>query len=119
MENKMTIKHWVAVHTFVSEEARKEYHTHPEKQNPPQAVETEKGWADRCDSLPFAKCRQTWAGTGEFFFCHWESTEESLIHQQLEEIGVSRLVNTVCYEMDQFISWYRYSDEKITYPKIE
>ena len=85
----MNLKHWIAVDTFIDEVSRREYHTHPKDLNPPQEVETEKHWADRCNSLPHEKFRQTWTGSGEFFFCHWEVATEQLIHLQLDEIGVS------------------------------
>ena len=40
-------KHFFAVHTFISDETRKEYFTPPEKRDPPQKNVTERGGARR------------------------------------------------------------------------
>ena len=41
-EIKMGEKHFFLVHTFISDETRKENLTHPEKRNPPQKNVTER-----------------------------------------------------------------------------
>lgn len=109
----MAIKNWMAIHTFVSDEARREYCT------PPREVATEKEWAAYGDSLPRAKCRQEWLGTDEFFFCHWQAESEEDIHAELADIGLDKLINTVCYEMYRFTSFYRNSDDKRVYPPLD
>ena len=38
-------RHFLVVHTFVSEEARREYLTPPEDRNPPEQRPTELQWA--------------------------------------------------------------------------
>ena len=58
--------HFFVVHTFVSEEARKEYLTPPEKRNPPQKQLTEKKWAEEATG-DFAQCMQTWVAMMIFF----------------------------------------------------
>ena len=42
----MEEKHFFVVHNFVSDKARKEYLTPPEKKNPPQKRATEREWAE-------------------------------------------------------------------------
>ena len=42
----MEEKHFFVVHTFVSDEARKEYLTPPEKKDPPEKRATEREWAE-------------------------------------------------------------------------
>ena len=39
-------KHFFAVHTFISDEARRKVLTPPEKRTPPQKRKTEKEWVD-------------------------------------------------------------------------
>ena len=73
----MAKKNWKAIHTFVSDEARREYCT------PPKEVATEKEWAE------------------------------------LADIGLDKLINTVCYEMHRFTSFYRNSDDKRVYPPLD
>ena len=68
------MKHWMAVHTFISDDARREYYASPNQR-------TEKEWAEHASALDDAKCRQTWAGTEDFFFCHGEADSEAAIHK--------------------------------------
>ena len=42
----MEEKHFFAVHTFISDEARRKALTPPEKRTPPQKRSTEKEWVD-------------------------------------------------------------------------
>ena len=58
-------KHFFAVHTFVSDEARRKVLTPPEKKNPPEKRSTEKEWVDGLHGK-YAKCMQTWIGNEEF-----------------------------------------------------
>ena len=43
---KIEEKHFFAVHTFISDEARRKVLTPPEKKTPPQKRSTEKEWVD-------------------------------------------------------------------------
>ena len=63
----MEEKHFFVVHTFVSDEARKEYLTPPEKRDPPQKpIRTEREWAERSNGQ-YARCMQEFYGNDEFF----------------------------------------------------
>ena len=51
----MEDKHFFVVHTFISDETRKEYLTPPEKRDPPQKNLTEREWAERAKGQ-YARC---------------------------------------------------------------
>ena len=53
----MEEKHFFVVHTFISDETRKEYLTPPEKRDPPQKNVTEREWAERAKGQ-YARCMQ-------------------------------------------------------------
>ena len=109
---KMEEKHFFVVHTFVSDEARKDYLTPQEKREPPQKRETEREWAERASKGKYAQCKQTWCGNEEFFYCHWVAKSENDVHRQLEESNLEgKVVNSMVQEVHQFMSAYRNSDE--------
>ena len=59
-------RHFFVVHTFVSEEARREYLTPPEKREPPEPRPTELQWAVQAVG-EYAQCMQTWVGNDDFY----------------------------------------------------
>ena len=106
----MEEKHFFAVHTFISDEARRKVLTPPEKRTPPQKRSTEKEWVDGLHGK-YAKCMQTWIGNEEFFYCHWIAKSERDVYRQLEEFGLEgKIVNSMVQEIHQFVSAYRNSD---------
>lgn len=106
----MTEKHFMCIHTFVSEAARREYLTPPEFRTPPEERASERQWAEAA-SGEFATCLQTWLGNSEFFFCHWVAESEDMVIKQLEAFELEgRLINTMVHETQQFMSAYRNSD---------
>ena len=60
------MNNYMCIHTFTSEEARREYLTPPEKRDPPEKRLTEKEWASFGNSTK-ATCLQEWLGDEEFF----------------------------------------------------
>ena len=107
---KMTQKHFMGIHTFLSDDTRRGYLT------PPEDRKTEKEWA--IDAIgEFATCMQTWCGNSEFFYCHWVAESEEAIFQQLEAFELDKIVSTMANEMHQFMSAYRNSDELRQYPQ--
>ena len=107
----MEEKHFFVVHTFVSDEARKEYLTPPEKKNPPQKRATEREWAEGAVGK-YARCMQTWCGNEEFFYCHWIAKSERDVYKQLEEFNLEGVVvNSMIQEAHQFVSAYRNSND--------
>ena len=96
--------HFFVVHTFISEEARKEYLTPPEKRNPPQKQWTEKNWAE--DSIgDFAQCMQTWVGNDDLLYCHWMANSEDDAYRQLDEWELeSKVVSSKVNEIYQFVT---------------
>ena len=109
------MNNYMCIHTFTSEEARREYLTPPEKRDPPEKRLTEKEWASFGNSTK-ATCLQEWLGDEEFFFCHWYAESPDAILEQLDILGHTSLVITACYEMERFTSAFRNSDEPRYYP---
>ena len=110
------MKQWIAVHTFISEDTRREYCTPPEERDPPEENMTQKEWVDMVTSLPKAKSLQEWLGKEDFFFCHWEAETQDDILAQLEDLGLDKLMQTACYEMHRFSSAFRPLDEPRQFP---
>ena len=106
--------HFFVVHTFVSEELRKEYLTPPEKCNPPQKqLLTEKKWAQEATG-DFAQCMQTWVGNDDFLYCHWKANSEDDVYRQLDEWELEgKIVISKVNELHQFVTAYRGSDTVI------
>ena len=105
--------HFFVVHTFVSEEARKEYLTPPEKRNPPQKQLTEKKWAEEAIG-DFAQCMQTWVGNDDFLYCHWMANSEDDVYRQLDEWELEgKILISKVNEIHQFVTAYRGSDTVI------
>ena len=105
--------HFFVVHTFVSEEARKEYLTPPEKRNPPQKQLTEKKWAEEAIG-DFAQCMQTWVGNDDFLYCHWMANSEDDVYRQLDEWELEgKIVISKVNEIHQFVTAYRALDTVI------
>ena len=104
-------RHFFVVHTFVSEEARREYLTPPEKREPPEPRTTELQWAVQAVG-EYAQCMQTWVGNDDFFYCHWVAESEEDVYKQLHAFELEeKIVNSRATEMQQFMSAYRASDE--------
>ena len=104
-------RHFFVVHTFVSEEARREYLTPPEKRDPPELRQTELQWAVQAVG-EYAQCMQTWVGNDDFFYCHWVAESEGDVYKQLHAFELEeKVVNSRASEMHQFMSAYRASDE--------
>ena len=104
-------RHFFVVHTFVSEEARREYLTPPEKREPPEPRQTELQRAVQAVG-EYAQCMQTWVGNDDFFYCHWVAESEEDVYKQLHAFELEeKVVNSRATEMQQFMSAYRASDE--------
>ena len=104
-------RHFFVVHTFVSEEARREYLTPPERREPPEPRPTELQWAVQAVG-EYAQCMQTWVGNDDFFYCHWVAESEEDVYKQLHAFELEeKVVNSRATEMQQFMSAYRASDE--------
>ena len=67
----MPKKHFIATHTFISEETKNEY----------------------------AECTQHWMGVSDFFFCHWLADDEEAILNLLMDSGDDKIFHTLCAEM--------------------
>ena len=91
----MPKKHFIATHTFISEETKKEY------------FENCKGMSSE-DFFSYAKneyaeCTQHWMGVSDFFFCHWLADDEDAILNLLMDSGDDKIFHTLCAEMSCYI----------------
>ena len=100
-------KHWIAVHTFISEEARLER----AKSVPP----TDRQFFDAY-STDRAECIQHWAGKADFFYCHWLAYEERDIHAAIEAIGMDKFIITMPTEMQRYVSKDNLTDTPLLNP---
>ena len=114
---KMEDKHFFVVHTFISDETRKEYLTPPEKRDPPQKNLIECEWAERAKGQ-YARCMQEFYGNDEFFYCHRIAKSERDVYRQLEETGLEgKIINSMEQELHRFSSAYRNADAPRSYPE--
>ena len=104
-------RHFLVVHTFVSDEARKAYLTPPEKRNPPEERHTEHQQAIAAAG-EFAQCMQTWVGYDDFLYCHRIAESEEDFYRQLNAFELEgKVVSSMVSEMFQFMSAYRDSNQ--------
>ena len=101
----MNKKHWMAVHTWVSEEARISSAKNASKRTDLQFFERLKNEK--------AECVQHWAGACDFFYCHWIAETEADIHELLETAGISNLIVTMPNEMVRYISAWDLTNEPL------
>ena len=112
----MKEKHFFALHTFVSDEVRREFLTSPEKKNPPEKRDTEREWGEALNGK-YARCMQTWLTNEELFYCHWVAKSEQDVHRQLEHEKLNELVNSMVEKVHEFLSVYRNTDQLRNYPE--
>ena len=106
----MEDKHFFVVHTFISDETRKECLTPPEKRDPPQKNLTECEWAERAKGQ-YAGCMQEFYGNDEFLYRHWIAKSKRDVFRQFEEAGLEgKIINSMVQELHRFTSAYRNSD---------
>ena len=116
------MKHWMAVHTFVDENAKFSYHKYMadvEKQKISNgSMFTQSDWAQESTG-EFATVLQKWIGTAEFFFSHCLAESEDDIVKQLEVWGVNQFFNTMVMETHYWCSAYKDPKEPALMPPVE
>ena len=94
------MKHFIAVHTFTDDERKAEFFA----MAPHMTID------DALIKSESANAMQSWISKDEdFFFCHWEAEDEDVILSILDERGMGKFLQTICYELPGFIS--RYANE--------
>ena len=92
----MSRKHFMCTHTFVSQEAAKQFLDATLDLTDRQIFEGLK--TDKAEMLAH------WRGEEEFFFCHWYAEAEDDILAALESAGFNDLMHTLPNEMQLFLS---------------
>ena len=92
----MPLKHFIATHTFISDETKKEYFKNCKGLS-------SKEWF-RYAKNERAKCIQHWMGASDFFFCHWIAADEDAILDFLNEVCYIMLLSRNGAPTRRFIS---------------
>lgn len=101
--------HFIAIHKFHSNEARKTYCSDKGKPR------TKRQWAEfGSKSKKNVKCRQEFVGD-DIAFCHWEADNKQVILDWLDELGVNEYISTELHEQWRVTSFYNQSDEMRDY----
>ena len=82
-------KHFMATHTWTSNEARDkviEMNSGMTEEEFFSGLKTEK-----------AETLQHWMGKDDFFFCHWYAESEDAIIEALEKVGFNDLIGIMIY----------------------
>ena len=98
----------MCTHTFVSQEAAKQFLDATLELTDRQIFEGLK--TDRAEMLAH------WRGEEEFFFCHWYAESEDAIFENLEKAGFNSLMMTLPNEMPRFVSVYNITNEEMQDP---
>jgi len=97
--NKHFSRHFLVVHTFVSEEARRYYFTPPGYRDPPEERPTKHQWALDAKG-DFAPCMQTWVSNDDFLYCHWIAESDEDVYLQLEAFDLEgKVVSSMANEI--------------------
>ena len=104
-------KHFLVVHSWISDEAKREILTPPEERDPPQKRKTEREWAQENASREDASVVQHWITTEDFFYCHWIARNEQDIYKTLEKWGVEGTkINSMASEAYEYVTAFRSSE---------
>ena len=88
----MIRKQFLAIHTYLSDEIKKQFLMPPPREDWQTDIEWSEDW-----TFVNAKCLGYWVGNDDFFFCHWEAEDEQDIHDALASKGLNEFVVTACY----------------------
>ena len=111
MEGQLARKTYIAIHTYMSDEAKTQMLTTPYEEDKQTDIEWEKRWTfDKC------RCVEAWMGNDDFFFCHWEAEEEQDIYNALELNGLEQFCVTACYRIHSHIDTNALTGKTRSYP---
>ena len=111
MEDKLARKTYIAIHTYMSDDAKKQMLTTPYEEDKETDVEFEKRW-----TFETCKCVAAWMGNDDFFFCHWEAEKEQDIHDALALNGLDQFCVTACYRIHSHIDTNALTGKIRSYP---
>ena len=104
----MKKRHFMATHTWVSDEARDQVLAASSQTTDIEffaSLKTEK-----------AECLANWLGQSDFFFCHWYATSADAIFEALEAAGLNDLMVTMPSEMQHYINSNSTTGNKVVNP---
>ena len=107
----MTRNTYIAIHTYISDEIKRQSLTPPNKDD----MQTDAEWSEKW-TFEKCKCIATWIGNDDFFFCHREAEDEQDIHNSLAENGLDKFVVTACYRAHSHIDTKNLTGEIRNYP---
>ena len=98
MGDHLARKTYIAIDTYMSDEANKQMLTTPHEEDKETDFAFEKRWI-------FETCKwvSAWLGNDDFFFCNSEAEEEQDIHDALEIYGLDQLCITACYRIHSLV----------------
>ena len=111
MEDKLARKTYIAIHTYMSDDAKKQMLTTPFEEDKETDVEFQKR-----QTFETCKCVAVWMGNDDFFFCHWEAEEEQDIHDALALNGLDHFCVTACYRIHSHIDTNALTGKIRSYP---
>ena len=91
----MDKKHFIAVHTCFTDEARRSFIDLSKGLTHAQMIEECKN--EKAEMLA------QWMGKDDFFYCHWFAENEEAIHELLGELGVDQMCATSVNEMSRYV----------------
>ena len=104
----MPKKHFIATHTFVSEEAKADFFEMCKGMSSEEFME-----GSRNEN---AILIQHWMASSDFFFCHWIADSEDAILDLLAADGSDERFNTMCSEMHYVVSKTEHLDDVYAEP---
>ena len=118
LEEGDKVKHFLVVHNWISDEARRNWLTPPEKRNPPQKRETEREWSSGWSERNPATSVQYWIPNDDFFTVTG-SQRMSRIYKKIDESGAEgNWFNSMVQEEHQYLSDFQNSDQILrNYPE--
>ena len=104
----MKKRHFMATHTWVSDEVRDQALLANSKMSDREFFASLK--TDSAETLAH------WMGQSDFFFCHWYATSSDAIFEALDAAGLNDLMVTMPSEMQRYINAHSTTGDKLVNP---
>ena len=104
----MTKRHFMATHTWVSDETRDAVLAATSNMTDVEFFASLK--TENAETLAH------WMGKEDFFFCHWYATDVDAIFEALDRAGMNELMVSMPSEMHRFVTTENLTGDKLTNP---